>query len=122
LVAGYRTAGLPVELRIHGQARALASGVELSVYRIVEEALTNVLKHSRPSTVAVALSFHTSALEVEIEDDGARPAPIQRIPGPGHGILGMRERVTALGGVFEAQERAGGGFRVGARLPIDDAA
>jgi signal transduction histidine kinase len=122
LVAGYRTAGLPVELRIHGPARALAGGVELSVYRIVEEALTNVLKHSRPSTVAVALSFRPSTLEVEIEDDGALPASAQGVPGAGHGILGMRERVTALGGVFEAQERAGGGFRVAARLPIDDAA
>lgn len=92
------------------------------MYRIVEEALTNVLKHSRPSTVTVALRYRTSTLEVEIEDDGATPAPIQPVPGPGHGILGMRERVTALGGVFEAQERAGGGFRVGARLPIDDVA
>jgi signal transduction histidine kinase len=122
LVAGYRTAGLPVELRIHGQARALAGGVELSVYRIVEESLTNVLKHSRPSIVTVALRYHPSTLEVEIEDDGATLAPLRPIPGPGHGILGMRERVTALGGVLEARERAGGGFRVGARLPIDEAA
>lgn len=122
LVVGYRNAGLPVELRIHGETRALAGGVELSVYRIVEEALTNVLKHSRPSAVTVALRFHTSTLEVEIENDGVAPAPVQAASGPGHGILGMRERVAALGGGFEAQEREGGGFRVGARLPIDDAA
>jgi signal transduction histidine kinase len=121
LIDGYRTAGLPVELRIHGLARPLPSGVELSVYRIVEEALTNVLKHSRPSTVAVDLRFEDSMLEVKIEDDGAAPVPTQRVSGPGHGILGMRERVTALGGVFEAEQRAGGGFRVGARLPIGDA-
>jgi signal transduction histidine kinase len=119
LIAGYRAAGLPVELRIHGPARALAGGVELSVYRIVEEALTNVLKHARPTTVTVALRYHRSSVEVSIEDDGE---PVQSVLGFGHGILGMRERVTALGGVFEAQSRAGGGFRVGARLPIDGAA
>lgn len=119
LVTGYRTAGLPVQLRIHGPARALASGVELSVYRIVEEALTNVLKHARPTTVTVALRYHPSSVEVSIEDDGA---PVQPVPGLGHGILGMRERVTALGGVFEARARAEGGFRVGARLPVEGAA
>ncbi|MEV4622958.1 sensor histidine kinase [Asanoa sp. NPDC049573] len=118
LVDGYRTAGLPVELRIQGPARPLDSGIELSVYRIVEEALTNVLRHARPNTVAVALRFHPSTLEVEIEDDGAPVAPTRA----GHGILGMRERVAALGGVIDVGERAGGGFRVGARLPIDEAA
>lgn len=120
LIDGYRTAGLRVELRIDGDQRTLPDGVELSVYRIVEEALTNVLKHARPHSVMVALRFHPSMLEVQIDDDGA--ASVVAPADTGHGIVGMRERVTALGGVLEAQAQAGGGFRVGARVPIEDAA
>jgi signal transduction histidine kinase len=127
LIADYRTAGLPVEMQIQGPRRPLPSGVELSVYRIVEEALTNALKHGSPHAVVVELRFDGSTLEVTIEDDGTGPeakrAAAERPAGEsGHGIPGMRERVAALGGVFEARDRAGGGFRVGARLPIDAAA
>jgi signal transduction histidine kinase len=121
LIANYRTAGLPVELRIQGPQRPLPGGVELSVYRIVEEALTNVLKHARPGAVMVELRFHGSVLEVTIEDNGATPAAEPPAGGSGHGILGMRERVAALSGEFEARQRVGGGFRVGARLPIGTA-
>jgi signal transduction histidine kinase len=93
----------------------------LSLYRIVEEALTNVLKHSVPSKVLVQLSFQASQLKITIEDDGEPVHPTDRPIRPGHGLLGMRERVAALGGGFEAGALLGGGFKVEARLPIEDA-
>jgi signal transduction histidine kinase len=118
LIAEYRDAGLPVRLTVAGQPRALPSGIELSVYRIVQEALTNVLKHSRPSEVTVTLSFRDAdGLEVEVVDDG-RAAAGDGAPAAGHGLVGMRERVALLGGELEAGRRAGGGFRVAARLPV----
>jgi signal transduction histidine kinase len=117
LVAEYRDAGLPVRLTVAGVPRTLPGGIELSVYRIVQEALTNVLKHSRPSEVTVTLSFRGSAgLEVEVVDDGR--APDDGAGGTGHGLVGMRERVALLGGELEAGRSAGGGFRVAARLPV----
>jgi signal transduction histidine kinase len=118
LVAEYREAGLPVRLTVAGEPRALPGGIELSVYRIVQEALTNVLKHSRPNEVTVTLSFLDSAgLEVEVVDDG-RSADAGGAAVTGHGLVGMRERVTLLGGELETGRRAGGGFRVTARLPV----
>ncbi|MDQ3879636.1 MAG: sensor histidine kinase, partial [Chloroflexota bacterium] len=121
LVADHRAGGLPVELEIVGEPRALPDGVELSVYRIVQEALTNVLKHSTPRRVNVTLAFRDSALEVEVLDDGA-PAPASADNGGGHGIVGMRERVSLLGGQLETGRRPGAGFRVAAILPIEDPA
>jgi signal transduction histidine kinase len=120
LIADYRKAGLPVQLIMDGESRPLPSSVELSAYRIVEEALTNVLKHARPTRVTVELGFRASMLEILIVDDGpsAGSAPVE----PGHGILGMRERVAALGGELETGRPPSGGFRVGARIPIVDAA
>jgi signal transduction histidine kinase len=115
LVAGYRAAGLPVRLEVIGDPRPLDDGVEVSVYRIVEEALTNVLKHARPEAVAVTLAFRGGRLEVEIVDDGP---PGAAGAGAGHGVLGMRERVALLGGELETGPRDGGGFRVAARLPV----
>jgi signal transduction histidine kinase len=117
LVAEYRDAGLPVRLTVAGEPRPLPSGVELSVYRIVQEALTNVLKHSRPSEVEVTLSFRgADGLEVEVIDDGR--AASDGGEATGHGLVGMRERVALLGGELEAGRRVGGGFRVAARLPV----
>jgi signal transduction histidine kinase len=117
LVDEYRDAGLPVRLMVAGEPRALPSGVELSVYRIVQEALTNVLKHARPTEVAVTLSFHGAAgLEIEVVDDGRAAA--DGAEAAGHGLVGMRERVALLGGELEAGRRVGGGFRVAARLPV----
>jgi signal transduction histidine kinase len=127
LVANYRDAGLPVQMQLTGEPSPLPSGVELSIYRIVEEALTNVLKHSHPTRVTVTLSFRGSRLEVEVVDDGttaARRASTERsgdehaARGGGHGLVGMRERVAVLGGELETGRRVGGGFRVAARLPI----
>jgi signal transduction histidine kinase len=117
LVADYRAAGLPVRLEVTGEPQPLAGGVELSVYRIVQEALTNVLKHADPTRVTVTLAFRNSGLELEVVDDGAR-----RTDHPdgsaGHGIVGMRERVALLGGELETEPRVGGGYRVAARLPL----
>jgi signal transduction histidine kinase len=127
LVADYRAAGLPVQLQLTGEPQPLPGGAELSVYRIVEEALTNVLKHSHPTHVTVTLAFRGSRLDVEVVDDGttaARGAPAERsgdgraAQGSGHGLVGMRERVAVLGGELETGRRVGGGFRVAARLPI----
>ena len=116
LVAEYRSAGLPVMLERIGDQRPLPGGVELSVYRIVQEALTNVLKHARASSVVVTLAFRDSGLELEVVDDGA---PLRReAVMPGHGLVGMRERVALLGGELETGRRASGGFRVAARLPV----
>jgi signal transduction histidine kinase len=129
LVAGFRDAGLPVQLELTGEPQPLPGGVELSVYRIVQEALTNVLKHSHPTRVTVTLAFRGSRLELEVVDDGttaARGAAAERsvneraARGGGHGLVGMRERVAVLGGELETGRRVGGGFLVAARLPVGD--
>jgi signal transduction histidine kinase len=116
LVASYREAGLPVRLEVVGEPMPLPSGVELSVYRLVQEALTNTLKHSNPSNVAVTLVFSDSRLELEVVDDGTPTTP-SAAP-TGQGLIGMRERVALLGGELQTGEREGGGFRVAAQLPI----
>jgi signal transduction histidine kinase len=116
LVAGYREAGLPVHLDLIGEPQPLPGGVELSVYRIVQEALTNVLKHSHPTRVTVTLAFRGARLDVEVADDGTSIEHDGATAG--HGIVGMRERVALLGGQLETGRRVGGGYRVAARLPI----
>jgi signal transduction histidine kinase len=121
LVAEYREAGLPVRLEVAGERRALPDGVELSVYRVVQEALTNVLKHARPTEVTVTLAFRgADGLEVEVVDDGSSAG--DGANAAGHGLVGMRERVALLGGELETGPRPGGGFRVAARLPVGDEA
>ena len=119
LVTEHRAGGLPVELEIVGDPRPLPGGVELSVYRIVQEALTNVLKHSRPNRVTVTLRFGDATLDVEVLDDGAEAVSSAQTTGAGHGIVGMRERVALLGGELETGRRAPRGFRVAATLPIE---
>ncbi|EHN73899.1 two-component system sensor kinase [Streptomyces coelicoflavus ZG0656] len=119
LVSGYRAAGMPVRLESTGTARPLAGGLELSAYRIVEEALTNVLRHSDPTRVTVTLHYGRTHLRVTVEDDGGGP----RDPDPssaGHGIRGMRERAAVTGGSLDARPTADG-FVVTARLPAGDA-
>ena len=116
LVAEYRDVGLPVRLELTGHPRPLPGGVELSIFRIVQEALTNVLKHSNPTRVTVTIAYRDSGLEIEVVDDGARQAG-EGAAG-GHGIVGMRERVALLGGKLETERRAGGGYRVAAWLPV----
>jgi signal transduction histidine kinase len=120
LVDGARKAGLPVELAVHGQARPLPAGVELSAYRIVQEALSNAGRHARDaSRVDVEVRFEPERLTVTVTDDG-RAAPRGGGPGGrwGHGLLGMSERVTMLGGSLAAGPRPAGGFRVQAVMPV----
>jgi signal transduction histidine kinase len=116
LVASYRAAGLPVRLELIGEPTPLPSGVELSVYRIVQEALTNTLKHCDPTNVAVTLAFRDGRLELEVVDDGG-PTTLAA-PTTGQGLIGMRERVALLGGKLDTGQRQGGGFRVAAQLPV----
>ena len=116
LVTQVREAGLPVELRIDGERRDLPVGVELSAYRIVQEALTNALKHAGDASARVSIRYGADALELEIVDDGAGGAA--RLEGGGHGLVGMRERVALFGGRFDASRSPAGGFVVRAKLPI----
>jgi signal transduction histidine kinase len=112
-----RAAGLPVELRIAGERRSLPAGIDLAAYRIVQEALTNTLKHAGASPTEVHLRWADDELELEILDRGRVGAP-RNTTGGGHGIVGMGERVRLYGGELEAGRRPGGGFRVRARLPL----
>ena len=132
LVEGARKAGLPVRLAVHGQAQPLPAGVELSGYRIVQEALSNAGRHARDaSRVDVEVRFEPERLTVTVTDDGHAampPGPATRRGGDGggpdqgerrgHGLLGMSERVTMLGGTLEAGPDPAGGFRVQAVMPV----
>ena len=116
LVGQLREAGLPVELHIDGDPRELPVGIELSAYRIVQEALTNALKHAGDARATVHIRFGTESLELEIADDGAGRPAVAR--GGGQGLVGMRERVALYGGRFDASRNPSGGFAVRAVLPI----
>jgi signal transduction histidine kinase len=115
LLEEVRDAGLPVELRVEGKPAELPAGLDLSAFRIVQEALTNTLKHAGPARALVVVRYTPRAVELEISDDGRSDGTG---PGTGHGLIGMRERVTMLGGELEAGREAGG-FRVRARLPLE---
>jgi signal transduction histidine kinase len=117
LLEGMRATGLPVEAIVEGDPRPLPPGVDLSAYRIVQEALTNTLRHASGASARVLLRYRPDALEVEVVDDGRRLAG--DAGPPGHGLMGMRERVQLFGGGFEAGPRPGGGWVVRARLPSD---
>jgi signal transduction histidine kinase len=116
LVTQVREAGLPVELTVEGEPSELPVGLDLSAYRIVQEALTNALKHAGEARATVRVVYGADSLELEITDDGAG-APVPASSG-GHGLVGMRERVALYGGRFEASRRATGGFAVRVALPI----
>ena len=115
LAAQVRDAGLPVELRIEGSPRELPPGVDVSAYRIVQEALTNALKHAGPARARVSIRYADDALELEIADTGSGAT---NGAGVGHGLVGMRERVAVFGGELDSGPRDGGGFAVRARLPL----
>ena len=115
LLAQARAAGLEVELRVEGEPRPLAPGLDLAAYRIVQEALTNTRKHARASRARVALKYVPSALEVEVVDDGTA-APAATLNG-GHGLVGMRERVALYNGTLDVGARGDGSFGVRAVLP-----
>jgi signal transduction histidine kinase len=115
-----RAAGLPVELHVAGEARELSAGVDLAAYRVVQEALTNAVKHGG-GHAEVRVRYEEHELRVTISDRGDGSAT-PRVEGGGHGLVGMRERVRVIGGELHAGPRAGGGFDVDARLPLQDEA
>jgi signal transduction histidine kinase len=120
LLAEVGKAGLAVKLQINGTRPPLPAGVDLSAYRIVQEALTNVVKHAGPAHAQVVVGYRDQDVTVEVIDDGrgaVTSASDGRV-GSGHGLIGMRERVQAFGGDLETGPRPGGGFRVAARLPL----
>jgi signal transduction histidine kinase len=111
-----RSAGLDVALEIEGTPVQLEAAIDLSAYRIVQEALTNTIKHARASHARVVVTYRPSAIELEITDDGRLNGSG---PGGGRGLLGMRERAAFFGGQFEHGPLPGGGYRVFTRLPLD---
>jgi signal transduction histidine kinase len=114
-----RGAGISVDLVVEGERRGLPQGVDLSAYRVIQEALTNTLRHAHAASVKVRLRYAPDALEVEVTDDGrGAAAALLEAPHHGYGLVGMRERVVMLGGEVTAGPRAGGGFEVRARLPL----
>jgi signal transduction histidine kinase len=115
LVADVRESGLAVDVEATGDHRDVPPGVDLSAYRIIQEALTNVLKHAGPATATVRLTFGADDLTLSVRDTGnGRPVAVN---GTGHGLVGIRERVAVVGGEVEAGPAAEGGFEVRARLP-----
>jgi signal transduction histidine kinase len=120
LIDQAREAGLAVEVHTEGPPHALSPGVDLAAYRIVREALTNAVKHAGPARAQVVLRYAADQLEIEVRDDGRRPPPPHEAHAdPGHGLVGMNERVALYGGALSAGPRNGGGFAVLARLPLE---
>ena len=120
LLAEVGKAGLAVKLQVHGTRPPVPAGVDLSAYRIVQEALTNVVKHAGPARAQVVVGYGDHEVTVEVTDDGrgaVSSANDGRV-GSGRGLIGMRERVQAFGGELQTGPRPGGGFRVAARLPV----
>jgi signal transduction histidine kinase len=117
LVERARDIGLVATLTIEGPRHGVPAAVNRTVYRIVQESLTNVARHAGAVTASVRIDCRPDALAIRVDDDGT--APPATAPVPGLGLLGMRERVTALGGWLRAEPRGGGGFTVQAELPVD---
>jgi len=116
LVEQARDSGLPVELRIDGDAIQLPAGVDLTAYRLVQEGLTNALKHAHATRAEVVVSFGEGHIEVTVTDDGTG---VGNGDGGGHGLVGMRERVSVYGGELDAGPQPDGGYRLRAKLPLE---
>jgi len=118
LVERVRAAGLPVELTITA-ARALPPGVDLAAYRVVQEALTNVIKHANQARTVIRIEYRPRELRIDVADDGVVVFDAGRAqPGAGRGLIGLRERIALYGGDLDAGPRPGGGWRVQARIPL----
>ena len=115
LVEQVRGAGLPVDVVVKGEPKALPPGVDLAAYRVVQEALTNALKHAGAARALVTIRYGVSALELAVTNDGR----VRRNGRAGHGVVGMRERVALYGGELEVGPRREGGYVVRASLPLD---
>ena len=118
LVARARETGLQVDLDIEGELVSLPAGVDLTAYRLVQEGLTNSIKHAAASRADVRVRYDGDYVEIEVCDDGRGGGVDAATNGGGHGLVGMRERVSIYGGELEAGPRAEGGFRLRARLPV----
>ena len=118
LVAQARETGLPVDLQIVGEPVPLPAGVDLTAYRLVQEGLTNTIKHAAAGHAEVRVRYHGDHVEIEVCDDGRGGDGPATPNSGGHGLMGMRERVSIYGGELEAGPRAEGGFRLRARLPV----
>jgi signal transduction histidine kinase len=115
-------AGVRVHLEVRGDRPRLSAGLDLAAYRVVQEAVTNVIKHAATDRCRVTVSYATDTLDLEITDGGVGPGPAGRDPAAGHGLTGMRERVGMYGGKLSATPLPGGGFRVAARFPLTGSA
>jgi signal transduction histidine kinase len=119
LVEQLRSSGRRIELVVHGAPAALPPGLDSAAYRVVQEALTNVVKHAEKAPAVVQIHYRADEIELQILDEGSRSTDSSTSSvGPQHGLLGMRERVALYGGTFSAGPRPGGGFAVQATLPI----
>ncbi|MFG1688722.1 sensor histidine kinase [Nonomuraea sp. NPDC049269] len=116
LVERVRSAGVPVHVKINGPARPLPPGIDLCTYRVIQECLTNVLKHAGPATAWVTVAYHGTTLELRVTDDGRGVAAAPKEDG--HGLIGMRERVKLYKGTVTAQAKSSGGFEVVVTLPL----
>jgi signal transduction histidine kinase len=116
LVEQVRSAGLEVGLDVEGEPQPLAPGADLSAYRILQEALTNTIKHAGAASAAVRVAYSANEVELEVTDDGCGPS---RGTGGGHGLVGMQERVDLYGGRLDTGANPGGGYRVRAWLPLE---
>ena len=120
LAEQFTDAGLPVDVNVAGEPHKLPKSLDLSAYRIVQEALTNALKHAGPTRVRVAISYLADKLELDIVDDGLGSGDNGPNVSGGRGLIGMRERVSLFGGELDVGFAAEGGFRVHASLPIEE--
>ena len=118
LVEEVRAAGLPTELAVEGKPTTLAPGIELSAYRIVQEALTNIRKHAGVASASVRVRYAEQEVVLEVDDNGKGNLAANG-DGHGHGLIGMRERAALYGGTLEAGPRPDGGFRIRATLPLE---
>jgi signal transduction histidine kinase len=116
LIESAREAGLPVEVRVEGEAVQLPAGVDLTAYRLVQEGLTNALKHAEASRAEVLVNYGEGHVEVTVSDDGRG---VGNGDGGGHGLVGIRERVSVYGGELDAGPKPGGGYRLRAKLPLE---
>ncbi len=119
LVDQVRRAGLDVDLRVDGRPRPLSAGLDLAAYRVVQEALTNTIKHARASTADVRVVYDGARVELVVADDGIGAPTNGSGAKGGHGLIGMRERVALYGGELETTARPEGGFVVHAVLPVE---
>ena len=120
LAEQFTEAGLPVKVNVEGEPRKLPPSLDLSAYRIVQEALTNTLKHAGTAKASVAISYFEDKLEVDIVDNGSSSAETDSSTSGGRGLIGMKERVALFGGELEVGPTADGGFRVHANLPLEN--